>query len=47
MRNRLIHGYFDIDLDIVYDTLSSELPSLIVALDKLLAWSEEDSQTLI
>ncbi len=35
MRNRLIHGYFDINLDIVWDTVTSELPSLITALDKL------------
>lgn len=35
--NRLIHGYFDINLDIVWDTVTSELPALIIALDKLLS----------
>jgi uncharacterized protein with HEPN domain len=26
MRNRLIHGYFDINLDIVWKTVTKELP---------------------
>lgn len=29
MRNRLIHGYFDIDPDIVWVTAAVELPSLL------------------
>ena len=32
MRNRLIHGYFDIDLDRVWDTVVDDLPGLIAAL---------------
>ncbi|MGH8114422.1 MAG: HepT-like ribonuclease domain-containing protein [Rhodanobacteraceae bacterium] len=28
MRNRLAHGYFDIDLDVVWDTLQHDLPAL-------------------
>ncbi len=28
MRNRLIHGYFDIDLDIVWKTIEKDIPSL-------------------
>jgi uncharacterized protein with HEPN domain len=28
-------GYFDINLDIVWDTVTSELPALIAELDKL------------
>ncbi len=32
MRNRLIHGYFDIDAEIVWRTVKSELPLLIEAL---------------
>jgi len=35
LRNRLIHGYFDIDLDIVWDTVMGDLPPLIAALEKL------------
>lgn len=29
MRNRLAHGYFDINLDIVWDTVKNWLPSLL------------------
>ena len=32
MRNRLIHGYIDIDYDIVWDTVSRDLPILISSL---------------
>jgi uncharacterized protein with HEPN domain len=28
MRNRLIHGYFDVDLDIVWQTVSKDIPPL-------------------
>ncbi|MBU0543782.1 MAG: DUF86 domain-containing protein [Proteobacteria bacterium] len=40
MRNRLIHVYFDIDLDRVWDTLTDDLPPLISALEKIVV-SEE------
>lgn len=36
LRNRLIHGYFDVNLDIVWDTLRGELPRLIPVLEHLL-----------
>jgi len=36
MRNRLIHGYFDIDLDIVWSTVRQELPPLIAELERIL-----------
>lgn len=32
MRNRIAHGYFDIDLSVVWQTVQSELPSLIARL---------------
>lgn len=35
MRNRLIHGYFDIDLDRVWDTVTDDLPPLIAALERI------------
>lgn len=35
-RNRLIHGYGDIDYDIVWDTATNDLKSLLQALEKLL-----------
>jgi uncharacterized protein with HEPN domain len=40
MRNRLIHGYFDIDADIVWTTVTSELPELLVLLRALLGEEE-------
>ena len=36
MRNRLIHAYFDINLDVVWDTIFEELPPLIKALEATL-----------
>ncbi len=36
MRNRLIHGYFEVNLDIVWDTVTVELPPLIPQLRKVL-----------
>ena len=36
VRNRLIHGYFDVDLDIVWSTVNQELPPLIAELERLL-----------
>jgi uncharacterized protein with HEPN domain len=35
LRNRLIHGYFDVDLDIVWDTVKSDLPPLVEKLRKI------------
>ena len=36
MRHHLIHVYFDIDLDILWDTVTKDLPPLIAALEKIL-----------
>lgn len=36
MRNRLIHGYFDINLDIVWQTVVTELPPLVEMLETIL-----------
>jgi uncharacterized protein with HEPN domain len=36
MRNRLIHGYFDVNLDIVWETVNTDLPRLIRSLEKAL-----------
>jgi uncharacterized protein with HEPN domain len=35
MRHRLVHGYFEIDLDKVWDTVQNDLPSLIAKLELL------------
>jgi len=37
MRNRLIHAYFDIDHDIVWKTVTEEIPALLPSLRALLA----------
>jgi uncharacterized protein with HEPN domain len=37
MRNRLIHAYFDVNLDIVRTTVSDDLPALSRALDEAMA----------
>jgi uncharacterized protein with HEPN domain len=29
MRNRMAHGYFDVDLDIVWETVQTSLPTLL------------------
>ncbi|MCD4825907.1 MAG: DUF86 domain-containing protein [Phycisphaerae bacterium] len=34
MRNRLIHGYDAVDLDVLWDTVRIDFPQLIVALQK-------------
>ena len=36
MRNHLIHGYFDVDVDQVWSTLVQDLPPLIAELQKIL-----------
>lgn len=36
MRHRLVHGYFEIDLDRVWDTVIDDLPALLPQLESLL-----------
>ncbi|MYD36205.1 MAG: DUF86 domain-containing protein [Dehalococcoidia bacterium] len=36
MRNRLIHAYFDVNLDLVWQTIQQDLPSLIASLEQAL-----------
>lgn len=36
MRNRLVHAYFDIDLDRVWDTVTADLPPLIAELEQII-----------
>jgi uncharacterized protein with HEPN domain len=36
MRNRLIHAYFDIKLDRLWDTVTYSVPGLLVELEKLI-----------
>lgn len=36
MRHRLIHAYFDVNLDIVWKTVENDLPDLISTLKKII-----------
>jgi uncharacterized protein with HEPN domain len=36
MRNVLVHGYFDIDTDIVWDAATRDLPALRPTVERLL-----------
>ena len=36
MRNRLIHGYFDVNLEVIWQTVNSDLPSLVRQLNAIL-----------
>jgi uncharacterized protein with HEPN domain len=40
MRNRLVHEYDEIDLDVVWDTIVNSMPVLIVELEKLVPLDE-------
>jgi len=41
MRNRLIHGYFDVNLDVVWETISHDLPQLLAEIDSALGPIEQ------
>jgi uncharacterized protein with HEPN domain len=41
MRNRLIHEYFDIRLDVVWETIQRDLPALVAELEAIVP--EEDA----
>ena len=36
MRHRLIHEYYDVNLDIVWSTITDDLPPLIATLERIL-----------
>jgi uncharacterized protein with HEPN domain len=42
MRNRLIHGYDSVDLDVLWDTIEIDLPPLIAELEKILGETGEE-----
>lgn len=41
MRNRIIHAYFEIELNIVWDTVTEDLPILIAELEKIIPSEQE------
>lgn len=40
MRHRLVHGYFDIDHEVVWQTLLSDIPTLLSQLEAIIHQSE-------
>ena len=44
MRNVLVHGYFEVDTDLVWDTATRDVPALKPAMEKLLAALEEGNR---
>jgi uncharacterized protein with HEPN domain len=40
MRNRLIHAYFDVDRNRVWDTITDDLPVLVRDLEQVLRTAE-------
>lgn len=42
MRNRIVHGYWDIDVDTLVTTAADDLPSMIAALDDVIASLDGD-----
>ncbi len=37
MRDRLIHGYYDVSLDVVWETITEDLPPLIDRLEEIVS----------
>lgn len=45
MRNRIAHGYFDINLDVVWETAQTALPQLLLRLPAIRAAAENEPGT--
>jgi uncharacterized protein with HEPN domain len=43
MRNRIAHGYFDINLDVVWDTAQTALPELLLKLPAIREVAEREA----
>lgn len=43
MRHRVVHAYFETDLDIVWDTINKNLPALLQEIDQILPPDTEDA----
>lgn len=41
MRDRLIHGYFSVDFDIVWDVITNESPKLVKNITKVIRQKEQ------
>jgi uncharacterized protein with HEPN domain len=45
MKNRLVHAYFDVNLDVVWATVRDDLPDLVRTLQSALNEREADQQS--
>jgi uncharacterized protein with HEPN domain len=43
LRDRLIHGYFGVDYNVVWDIIENDIPELKAHIDAILAVSSEES----
>lgn len=43
-RNRLVHAYFDVNLNILWDTVVNDLPPLIAELQKIINETEQQQK---
>lgn len=41
MRNRLIHGYDNIDFEVIYKTVTEDLPQLVIELENILSTKKD------
>jgi uncharacterized protein with HEPN domain len=41
MRNRIVRAYFDVDLDVVWDTVLLSLPPLVAQLEQVIDFEEK------
>ena len=46
LRNRIAHGYFDIDIDVISSIIKEDMPALLVATDYLLNHLDNTAVTL-
>ena len=44
MRNQLIHAYFEVDRNILWDTVKTDLPPLVTALEAILEGFDESTE---
>ena len=47
MRNRIVHGYSGVDMNIIWDTIHEDLPLLKKELEKYLNFIEKDSSNFL
>jgi len=44
MRNRLVHGYFEIDYELVWDTVVDDLPALVSQIQEILIGLKQNEE---